>query len=96
MLAAPVDGAEVIGAGVGVVAVHRIRGHARSFDAVVPEGAGVAVIADLAVGNILAAAQRLTRIVGTDVAVITVYRIPGVADPVLALVAHGACVPVRT
>jgi hypothetical protein len=94
ILAATIWCADVLGAGVAVIAVYAAGTNALTADTDVIHGAGVVVIAAISVVLILAALVCIAAVVSADVVVIAINRGPAAAIAVTAESHQGASVAV--
>ena len=86
--------AEVLGAGIIIVALERPRADADSRDTMVSSGAGIGVVAKGGVGAIVAARNGVTTVVCANIAIIAVLGSTGGTRACLADIGEGADVAV--
>jgi len=94
MNAAGIGATRIVGAGILIVAIEGVAGHALAAIAMVILGAYVTVAARLLVGRVHTPGVGVARVVGADVAVATGHGVAAAAHAVLANLTVGACVPV--
>ena len=90
ILAAAFDGAMIVGARVLVVTVEGSGAQARPLAAMVPGGAGVAIIALRGISCMEATGVGVALVVGADIAVVAVVHPLSFATRVVAVVTDGA------